>query len=76
MAMYVLVLAIFLGGFGLIYRVVHPPFGQVLTAIRENEPRAIRWATTPTSSGTAPRAVGGAGRAGRATKAIVFQLVC
>ncbi len=41
MAMYVFVLAIFLGGFLLIYRVVHSPFGQVLKAIRENESRAI-----------------------------------
>ncbi len=39
--MYVLVFAIFLGGFLLIYRVIHSPFGQVLKAIRENEPRAI-----------------------------------
>jgi branched-chain amino acid transport system permease protein len=29
------------GGFLLIYRTVHSPFGQVLKAIRENEPRAI-----------------------------------
>ena len=40
-AMYALVLVIFLGGFALIYRVVHSPFGQVLKAIRENEARAI-----------------------------------
>ena len=40
-AMYAFVLAIFLGGFLLIYRIVHSPFGQVLKAIRENEPRAI-----------------------------------
>jgi branched-chain amino acid transport system permease protein len=40
-AMYTLVLVIFLGGFLLIYRVVHSPFGQVLKAIRENESRAI-----------------------------------
>lgn len=39
--MYPFVLAIFLGGFLLIYRVVHSPFGQVLKAIRENENRAI-----------------------------------
>ena len=41
MAMYVFVLAIFLGGFLFIYRVIHSPFGEVLKAIRENEPRAI-----------------------------------
>ncbi|MDI1344464.1 MAG: branched-chain amino acid ABC transporter permease [Pseudolabrys sp.] len=40
-AMYVVVLAIFLGGFFLIYRIIHSPFGEVLKAIRENEPRAI-----------------------------------
>jgi branched-chain amino acid transport system permease protein len=40
-AMYVTVFAIFVGGFLLIYRTIHSPFGQVLKAIRENEPRAI-----------------------------------
>ncbi|WP_423458676.1 branched-chain amino acid ABC transporter permease [Ottowia sp. VDI28] len=40
-SMYILVYAIFIGGFLLIYRIVHSPFGQVLQAIRENEPRAI-----------------------------------
>ena len=39
--MYFVVLAIFLAGFVLIYRTIHSPFGQVLKAIRENEPRAI-----------------------------------
>src|SRR5438445_3300969 len=39
-AMYATVLAIFLGGFLLIYRTIHSPFGQVLKAIRENEARA------------------------------------
>jgi branched-chain amino acid transport system permease protein len=41
MAMYVLVAIIFLAGFLLIHRTIHSPFGQVLKAIRENEPRAI-----------------------------------
>jgi branched-chain amino acid transport system permease protein len=40
-AMYFTVLAIFLLGFLVIYRAIHSPFGQVLKAIRENEPRAI-----------------------------------
>ena len=40
-AMYYTVLAIFLAAFLFIYRVIHSPFGQVLKAIRENEPRAI-----------------------------------
>ena len=40
-AMYIVVLVIFLGGFLLIHRIIHSPFGEVLKAIRENEPRAI-----------------------------------
>jgi branched-chain amino acid transport system permease protein len=40
-AMYFVVLVIFLAGFLFIYRVIHSPFGEVLKAIRENEPRAI-----------------------------------
>ncbi|MFN3349553.1 branched-chain amino acid ABC transporter permease [Pseudorhodoplanes sp.] len=40
-AMYVLVAVVFLGGFLLIYRIIHSPFGEVLKAIRENEARAI-----------------------------------
>jgi branched-chain amino acid transport system permease protein len=40
-SMYYFVLAVFLFGFALIMRAVHSPFGQVLKAIRENEPRAI-----------------------------------
>jgi len=40
-AMYYLVLAAFLAVFAFIRRVVHSPFGQVLKAIRENEPRAL-----------------------------------
>jgi branched-chain amino acid transport system permease protein len=39
--MYTLVAVIFLGGFLLIYRIIHSPFGEVLKAIRENEARAI-----------------------------------
>jgi branched-chain amino acid transport system permease protein len=40
-AMYYFVFAVFFAGFALIYRTVHSPFGQVLKAIRENEPRAV-----------------------------------
>ena len=40
-AMYVTVFVIFFSGFLLIYRIIHSPFGQVLKAIRENEPRAV-----------------------------------
>ncbi len=40
-AMYFFVFAVFCAAFWLIHRTVHSPFGQVLKAIRENEPRAI-----------------------------------
>ncbi|MGZ5206802.1 MAG: branched-chain amino acid ABC transporter permease [Caldimonas sp.] len=40
-AMYFVVLAVFVAVFLGIIRVVHSPYGQVLKAIRENEPRAI-----------------------------------
>jgi branched-chain amino acid transport system permease protein len=39
MAMYWFVAAVFVICFLLIHRIVHSPFGQVLKAIRENEPR-------------------------------------
>jgi len=39
MVAYVFVAIIFLAGFLLIHRIIHSPFGQVLKAIRENEPR-------------------------------------
>src|SRR3989441_1401043 len=73
--MYFVVLAIFLGGFLVVYRAIHSPFGQVLKAIRESEPRAISlgyraehyklpaFVLSATLSGLA----GG-------TKALVFQL--
>jgi len=41
LAMYWTVAGIFLVGFLLIHRIIHSPYGQVLKAIRENEPRAI-----------------------------------
>jgi branched-chain amino acid transport system permease protein len=40
-AVYYLVLVIFLIGFLIVYRTINSPFGQVLKTIRENEPRAI-----------------------------------
>ena len=40
-ALYYFVLAVTFGGILLLYRIVHSPFGAVLKAIRENEPRAI-----------------------------------
>jgi branched-chain amino acid transport system permease protein len=39
--LYYVVLAVFAGVFAGILRIVHSPYGQVLKAIRENEPRAI-----------------------------------
>lgn len=41
LTLYYLVLGIAIVGFALIVRVIHSPFGQVLKAIKENEPRAI-----------------------------------
>ena len=75
LVMYYFVLAICLLGFGVVYRAIHSPFGEVLKAIRDNEPRAIslgyhtdRYKLLAfTLSATL------AGLAG-ATKALVFQL--
>lgn len=41
LVMYYFVLAVFVAALLFLYRVVHSPFGQVLKAIRDNEPRAI-----------------------------------
>jgi branched-chain amino acid transport system permease protein len=41
LAMYYFVYALFLAGFWLVHRTIHSPFGHVLRAIRENEPRAL-----------------------------------
>ncbi len=40
-ALYCVVAGIFFAAFLFIYRIIHSPFGQILKAIRENEPRAI-----------------------------------
>src|SRR5258708_34058245 len=47
MVLYYSVLGIFLLGFLLIRRIFHSPFGQVLKAIRENEPRSISLGSNP-----------------------------
>jgi branched-chain amino acid transport system permease protein len=75
MVMYFFVLAIFLAGFLLIYRIIHSPFGQVLKAIRENEPRAISlgYRTDQYKLLAFVLSAALAGLAG-ATKALVFQL--
>jgi len=41
MTMYYVVLAIAIAAFALIVRTIHSPFGQVLKAVKENEPRAV-----------------------------------
>jgi branched-chain amino acid transport system permease protein len=41
LVLYYVVVAVFVAVFLFIIRIVHSPFGQVLKAIRENEPRAI-----------------------------------
>jgi branched-chain amino acid transport system permease protein len=73
--MYYFVAAVFLAGFFFIYRVIHSPFGQVLKAIRENEPRAIslgykadRYKVLAFVLSASLAALAGG------TKAIVFQL--
>jgi branched-chain amino acid transport system permease protein len=73
--LYFVVLAIALGGMLAIYRIIHSPFGQVLKAIRENEPRAISlgYRVNRYKLATFVLSAGFAGLAG-ATKAIVFQL--
>jgi branched-chain amino acid transport system permease protein len=75
LVMYYVVLAIFVGGFLLIYRVIHSPFGNVLKAIRENEPRAISLGYDAERYKLLAFVLSAAlaGLAG-ATKAIVFQL--
>jgi branched-chain amino acid transport system permease protein len=75
MAMYVVVLAIFLAGFMFIYRIIHSPFGEVLKAIRENEARAISlgYKTDRYKLVAFVLSAALAGLAG-ATKAIVLQL--
>ena len=74
-AMYYVVSAIFLLGFALLHRTIHSPFGQVLTAIRENEPRAISlgYKTNHYKLIAFVISAGIAGLAG-GTKALVFQL--
>ena len=75
LVMYYVVLVIFLAAFLLIYRIVHSPFGQVLKAIRENEPRAISLGYDAERYKLLAFVLSAAlsGLAG-ATKAIVFQL--
>jgi branched-chain amino acid transport system permease protein len=75
LAMYYFVLAVFLLGFWLIYRTIHSPFGQVLKAIRENEPRATSLGYNVRKYKLMAFVISAAlsGMAG-STKALVFQL--
>lgn len=40
-ALYVFVAVVFIAALAMMYRIIHSPFGQVLRAIRDNEPRAV-----------------------------------
>jgi branched-chain amino acid transport system permease protein len=73
--LYWLVAAIFLAGVLLVYRIIHSPFGQVLKAIRENEPRATSLGYRASRYKLAVFVLSAAlsGTAG-ATKALVVQL--
>jgi branched-chain amino acid transport system permease protein len=73
--LYFVVLAIVFGGLLLIYRIIHSPFGQVLKAIRDNEPRSISLGYKVNRYKLAVFVMSAtlAGLAG-ATKALVFQL--
>ncbi|WGI26975.1 branched-chain amino acid ABC transporter permease [Halomonas alkaliantarctica] len=75
LAMYYFVFAIFIFGFALIQRTVHSPFGQVLKAIRENEPRAVSLGYNADAYKLVAFVIS-AGLAGLAgsTKTVVFQL--
>ena len=75
LAMYYFVLAVFLFGFAAVWRIVHSPFGNVLKAIRENEPRAVSlgYRVDRYKLGAFVMSAGLAGLAG-GTKALVFQL--
>ncbi len=74
-AMYGTVFVIFMAGFVLVYRTIHSPFGQVLKAIRENEPRALSLGYDVNRYKMLAYMLSAtlAGLAG-ATKALVFQL--
>ena len=75
LVMYGFVLVIFLIGFSIVYRVIHSPFGAVLTAIRENEARAtsLGYNTDHYKLIAFVLSAALAGLAG-ATKVLVFQL--
>jgi branched-chain amino acid transport system permease protein len=73
--LYYFVFALFCLGFWIIHRTIHSPFGQVLKAIRENEPRAISLGYKVDRFKLMAFVISAAvaGLAG-ATKSLVFQL--
>ncbi|TFH88716.1 branched-chain amino acid ABC transporter permease [Billgrantia azerbaijanica] len=75
LAMYYFVFAVFLIGFAIVQRAVHSPYGQVLKAIRENEPRAVSLGYNVDAYKLLAfvLSAGLAGLAG-STKTVVFQL--
>ncbi|MGM0701219.1 MAG: branched-chain amino acid ABC transporter permease [Pseudomonadota bacterium] len=75
LAMYYFVFAVFLIGFAIVQRTVHSPYGQVLKAIRENEPRAVSLGYNVDAYKLLAfvLSAGLAGLAG-STKTVVFQL--
>ena len=75
LTLYFVVAAIFLFGLYAIYRIIHSPFGQVMKAIRDNEPRAVSlgYRVNQYKLALFVLSTAIAGLAG-ATKAIVFQL--
>jgi branched-chain amino acid transport system permease protein len=75
LSLYYFVLAVCLGGFFVAYRAVHSPFGEVLAAIRENEPRAVSLGYRTDHHKVIAFVLSAAlsGLAG-GTKALVFQL--
>ena len=75
LTLYFVVLAVFIAGFLIVYRTIHSPFGQVLKAIRENEPRALSLGYKPDQYKLLAFVLSTAlvGLAG-GTKVLVFQL--
>jgi branched-chain amino acid transport system permease protein len=75
LTMYWLVAGVFLAGFLLVHRIVHSPFGQVMKAIRDNEPRAtsLGYRTDDYKLVAFVLSAGLAGIAG-GTKALVFNI--
>lgn len=75
LAMYYFVFAVFCGGFWLINRTIHSPYGQILRAIRDNEARATSLGYDINRFKLQAFVISAslAGLAG-STKAVVFQL--